>query len=72
MKKHLSWKEFNALVLATEDVGELESMLRTLKRQAQPSLNRMLRVHGRLNKLRAEMERQELVALSKKVVEMIA
>ncbi len=64
MRKHLSWKEFCSLVLATDDVGELESMLRTLKRQSHPSLNRMLRVHGRLNKLRAEAEREVLRKLS--------
>jgi UDP-N-acetylmuramyl pentapeptide phosphotransferase/UDP-N-acetylglucosamine-1-phosphate transferase len=63
-KKRLSWKEFCALVLATEDIGELESMMRTLKKQSPPSLNRMLRVHSRFNKLRAEEERQVLVAIA--------
>jgi hypothetical protein len=71
LRKNLTWKEFNALVLATEDEKELASMIKTLKRSTPPSLNRLLRVHQRFNKVRAARERRELLEPLKCAVEVV-
>jgi len=60
----LSWKQFNAAVLDEEDEKVLLRWLNKLKQEPQPHLQRMMRVHSRLNKLRAARERKELVAIA--------
>jgi hypothetical protein len=68
--RHLSWKQFNAAVLDEEDEKVLLRWLTKLKQETRPHLQRMIRVHSRLNKLRAARERKELEALvSGKLVE---
>jgi hypothetical protein len=70
LAKHLSWKQFNAAVLDEEDEKVLLRWLAKLKQEPKPHLQRMIRVHSRLNKLRAARERRELEALvSGKLVE---
>ena len=63
MSKHLSWKAFNAAVLDEEDERVLVRWLKELKQAPNPHLQRMIRVHSRINKLRAARERRELEAL---------
>lgn len=73
MSKHLSWKAFNAAVLDEEDEKVLIRWLNKLKQEPKPHLQRMIRIHSRLNKLRAARERKELEALVRgKVLEMLS
>ena len=55
-----SWADFNAAIKECTNEKYLEQLLRNLLRAGGPR-NRVVRVHGRLTKVRAHRERKELL-----------
>lgn len=60
--KNLSWKDLNAL-LADAEEKDCQQLLASEKKGARRK-QYMLRIHSRLNKVRADRERDELILLA--------
>lgn len=57
----LTWAELNAYLMMTEDEDALARLLAAERARAKPRGRYVARVHSRLNKVRADRERRELL-----------
>lgn len=55
------WRALNERVMKTEDVNELEAMLREEKSRKPPRVAFLTRIHARLTRMKTNAERKALV-----------